>query len=92
MGPLNANAEKAIADELAERLREARKSIKSLQHWLGVMDKEIERHKEGACSAYWCSRMMEKALEIYDEISQYNGAILVLGRLGSKELLKKRGI
>jgi hypothetical protein len=70
------------AEEVAaERLEEAKKSVKSLQEWLVSMAKAMERRKEGAFDIGWCSTMMEKALKIYNEVARANGAVLVRGKV-----------
>jgi hypothetical protein len=81
MGLFDTNAEEVAA----ERLKKAKESIKSLQHWLEEMDKAMRRHQKGAFPIDWCSTMMEKALEIYNEVAQCNGAVLVRGIRGKKQ-------
>jgi len=64
------------------RLISAKKGINDLRDWLSEMEKEIECHlkeKKGAFPIFWCVTMMDKALQIYNEVARCNGAALVRG-------------
>jgi hypothetical protein len=83
MGYSDTNAKEVAT----ERLNEARAGIKELQEWLEFMDEAIGRYDEHSGVAfpiYWCERMMDKALSIYNGVARCNGAVLVRGKPKSR--------
>ena len=72
-------------DVAREHRTEALKEIKELKAWLTTMEEEIERVTKGAFSISWASEMMNRALNVYNELARSNGAILVRGKKESED-------